>query len=84
MSTLTVSLPDSLAERLEREAKRRCMSPEAIVRQALDQAIPAENATGESGVFERLSRLMVSDPDSPTDLATNKAHMEGFGAAHSA
>jgi len=83
MSTFTVHLSDSLAERLEREAKRRCVPAEAIVRQALEEAIPVDDSGKEGRIFERLSRLMVSDPESPTDLSTNKAHMEGFGAARS-
>src|SRR6266702_3074265 len=40
--------------------------------------------TMQRSVFERLQALSVNDPDSPTDLATNPAHMEGFGASHSA
>lgn len=84
VSTLTVSLPDPLAERLLREAKQRSVSQDVIVRQALEQALPqAEDAGGQS-VFERLKRLTVNDPASPSDLATNPAHMEGCGVARPA
>ena len=84
MSTVTVSLPDPLAERLVREAKHRSVTQDVIVRQALEQALPQEAAVAETPVFERLKKLVVSDPDSPADLATNPAHMEGFGVPRSA
>jgi hypothetical protein len=83
VSTLTISLPLSLAERLEREAERRAVPVETIVRQALELAIPSEEGATPPPVFERLSRLVVNDPSSPVDLATNQAHMEGFGVSHS-
>ena len=43
MSTLTVSLPDPLAERLVREARHRSVTQDVIVRQALEQALPEEH-----------------------------------------
>ena len=84
MSTVTVSLPDPLAERLTREARQRSVTPDAIVRQALEQALPGGGSGAERSVFERLQSLSVNDPDSPADLATNPAHMEGFGVSRSA
>jgi hypothetical protein len=84
MSTLTVNLPDPLAERLAREAQERKVTPDAIVRQALEQALPREEEAADSSVFDRLQKLIVNDPASPTDLATNPAHLEGLGVARSA
>ena len=84
MSTLTVSLPDPLAERLLREAQQRSVTQDVIVRQALEQALPEEANVGEKSVFERLEKLVVNDPASPADLATHAEHMEGFGVTHSA
>ena len=84
MSTVTVSLPDPLAERLDREARRQSVTPDVIVRKALEQALAQEEGAGERSVFERLQSLSVNDPASPTDLATNPAHMEGFGVSRSA
>lgn len=84
MSTLTVSLPDPLAERLEREAKRRSVSRDVIVRQALERVIPDEDSAKQGSVFERLVQLVVADPASPTDLATNPAHLEDLGVSHPA
>jgi hypothetical protein len=84
MSALTFNLPDPLAERLAREARLRGVAPDAIVRQALEQALQQDERAGQSSVFDRLMRLSVNDPESPADLATNPAHMEGFGVSHSA
>ena len=84
MSTLTVTLPDPLAARLEREATRRRVPADTIIRQALEQAIPSDEASESAPIFGRLSRLIVNDPASPTDLATNPAHMESLGVSRSA
>ena len=84
MSTVTVSLPDSLAERLIREARQRSVTQDVIVCQALERALPIEEAVAETPVFDRLKKLVVSDPNSPADLATNPAYMEGFGVPRSA
>lgn len=84
MSTLTVSLPDPLAERLVREARHRSVTQDVIVRQALERALPQDADTGENAVFEKLKRLVVNDPASPSDLATNPTHLKGFGVTRSA
>jgi Ribbon-helix-helix protein, copG family len=84
MSLLTVSLPEPLAERLTREARERPVTPDVIVRQALEQALPEDGRSGEKAVFEKLKQLVVNDPASPSDLATNPAHMEGFGVSGAA
>ena len=83
MSTVTVNLPDPLSERLALEARNRSMTPDAIVLQALEKAFQGESIEPQS-VFERLKRLSVNDPESPVDLATNPAHMEGFGVSRPA
>ena len=83
MSTVTVHLPTPLAERLQHEAQRRSVTPDTIVQEALEQTMsPGESP--KPGIFARLSALTVSDPECPTDLATNAAHMEGFGVPRSA
>jgi Ribbon-helix-helix protein, copG family len=84
MSTLTVNLPAPLAERLACEARQRCVSQDAIIRQALEEALPQAVPGEEAALFERLSKLIVNDPASPTDLAINPSHMEGFGVSRSA
>jgi hypothetical protein len=83
MSTVTISLPDPLVERLACEARRQSVTPDVIVRQALEQALAREESAGEPSVFERLQSLSVNDPSSPTDLATNPAHLQGFGVSRS-
>lgn len=83
MSTLTISLPDPLAERLLRESMHQSVSQDVIVRQALERTLPPDVGEGNA-IFDRLMNLVVDDPSSPEDLATHPTHMEGFGAAHSA
>ena len=84
MSTVTVSLPEPLAERLARAAQQRNVEPESIVRQALERALPEQGSGAARSIFERLQSLSVNDPASPQDLATNPAHLEGFGVSRSA
>ena len=84
MSTVTFSLPEPLAERLAREATHRSVTQDVNVRQALEQALPLDATTGEETVFEKLKKLVVNDPASPSDLAANPARMEGFGVSRSA
>jgi len=51
------------------------------------QALGAEKRGAKVGghsIFERLQSLAVDDPESPTDLATNPVHLEGFGVSRSA
>ena len=84
MSTLTVSLPDPLSVRLAQEARERSLTPDAIVRQALEQALPRDGSAPPLSIFARLQALAVNDPESPADLATNPAHLEDFGVSRSA
>ena len=84
MSTLTVSLPEPLAERLRRASRSRSVTQDSIVRQALEQVLPQDADEAGQSVFASLAGLVVNDPESPADLATNPAHMEGFGVSRSA
>ncbi len=84
MSTLTVQLSDGMAARLLEEARRRNVPEGALVEQALEKTMPAKKPQPIPAMFARLQALMVNDPDSPTDLATNLAHLGDFGVARSA
>ena len=84
MSTVTISLPEALANRLAREATQRSVTQDLIVRQALEQTLPREAPNEPGTVFEKLTKLIVDDPESPSDLATNPTHMEGFGVSRPA
>ncbi len=79
MERINVRVESQLKHELEIEAQEKGVSPSDIVRQALEEHIrrrtPRENCRQ---LAERLGILGVYK-DTPTDLSTNPAHMEGFG-----
>jgi len=81
MKTVTVKLPDELAVRLEKRAKRLGVSKSAILRESLER-----NLVGKNGAVEEepsaydLMRDGFGCVDSGIgDLSTNPKYMEGFG-----
>jgi hypothetical protein len=75
--------------RIEEYARTSGVTPSEVVRKAVEEFEAAHNGAhtaqeGEGTAPDVLSRTgligcMESPPDSPTDLATNPKHMEGFG-----
>jgi metal-responsive CopG/Arc/MetJ family transcriptional regulator len=79
MERINVRVDNRLKQQLEAEAREKGVSPSEIVRQALEEHVrkhkPRENCLQ---LAERLGIIGVYT-DTPTDLSTNPAHMEGFG-----
>jgi len=74
MKRTTISLPDDLAHRLEREAARRSVSEAQVVRWALAQALgsadgerrplpfpPFPNGSGETDVSTRIDEILAEE-----------------------
>ena len=61
-------------------AEEKGMPWPELLNELLPASIPGNNANGESAfdVATRLGLIGISN-DSPSDLATNPIHMEGFG-----
>jgi hypothetical protein len=84
-----LQIDDALRRRIEDFARRVASSPQDIVRRAFneyevrhaDDVVPEVDE--EESVFDRWKKLGVigcyDAPDAPSDLSTNKKHMEGFG-----
>lgn len=79
MERINVRVDLRLKQELEAEARETGVRPSDIVRKALEEHIrqrtPRPNCRD---LAERLGILGVYK-DTPTDLSTNPAHMEGFG-----
>ena len=60
-------------------AKRRGVSQVALVREAIEASLRMPGAACGPWLFEQISDLIGVANDGPSDLATNPAHMEGFG-----
>ena len=78
MRTITLKLPDHLADRLDQSAADGNTTRSAVVRAALEKSLGEEKA-GTGSCFDLAGDLVGSIQGLPADLATNPAHMEGFG-----
>lgn len=79
MDRISFRVEPELKQRLEAEAKAEGVSPSDLAREALRELLqrrqPRESAYD---VAKRIGIIGVFK-DGPTDLSTNRAHMEGFG-----
>jgi predicted transcriptional regulator len=87
--SITIEITPEQKRRIEQLAEQRRLSPEAVVRAALDRELrtsssdaeaPSEGA--ETGSFLEVTRDLVGSvdgPDVPSDLSHNPEHMEGYG-----
>lgn len=74
MRTVSFKLPPELDEALDDLARARGASRSALVREALEQL-----AKGKRRSVTALAGDLVGSIEGPTDLATNKKHMSGYG-----
>lgn len=79
MERINVRVEGRIKEQLEAEARRKGVSPSAIVREAVEEHLrqqrPAESCYD---LAQRLG-ILGSIKGLPADLSTNPKHMEGFG-----
>jgi len=74
--TLTLRLPPELAARLEAKAKELGVSKSALARSAIEQAVAGRDSRLS---FTQAAWELCGCVEGLPDLATNPAHMEGFG-----
>jgi Arc/MetJ-type ribon-helix-helix transcriptional regulator len=80
MKTLTVRLPDSLAAKIEAEAKRRTVSKSDVVRERLEAA--GQPTQAHTVAFDAIADLVGSVDALPADLSRRKRHYlatSGYG-----
>ena len=77
MKTLVVKIPDELDAELTRAAKARHVTKSALVRERLGHS--GAGAHGATTMWDLVKDLVIDNGDLPTDLSTNKKHMEGYG-----
>lgn len=75
MKTITVKLPESLYERLAREAGARSVTASQYVRDALEERIAANPSLS---AFDLLGDA-IGCAEGPGDLSTNPKYLEGYG-----
>lgn len=74
MRTVSFKLPEDLDDALSELARSRGASRSAVVREALEAL-----AKGKRRSVTSLAGDLVGSVDGPTDLATNRKHMSGYG-----
>ncbi len=82
MKTLSVKIPESLAEWLAGEARKSQRSRSDLVREALELKRRGGDGGGASGKPMSMAEAMADLRGSirgPKDLSTNPEHLEGFG-----
>jgi len=77
MRTMSLKLPDDIDTRLGARAKELGVTKSAITREALSRYLAGEPTTGVSCLD--LVRDLVGTARGPGDLASNKAHLSGYG-----
>ena len=79
METLSLKLPKSLGTKLASTAKQRGTSKSTIVREALEGYLAADGEALPSSFAAQAKEFIGCLDGGPTDLASNKKHLEGLG-----
>jgi len=74
LRTVTVKLHDRVLADIESEARSRRLTRSDIVRERLERS-----KTSKGSVWEKMQDLVVNEDQAPTDLASNKARLRGYG-----
>ena len=78
MTTISLKLPEPVAERLAAEARTRQRPKSALVREFIEHGL--SGATGKGRLsFHALAKDKAGRFRGPRDLATAAKHLEGFG-----
>ena len=77
MPTISLKLPESVADRLTAEAHAQQKPKSALVREFIEQGLSGEVKGRPS--FHALAKDKSARFRGPRDLATNPEYMEGFG-----
>ena len=77
LQILTVKLPRRLAARLSAKARKQQSTRSAVVREALERHLGEGDGGGAS--FLDLAQDLAGCLDGPTDLASSKRHLAGYG-----
>ena len=79
MPTLTLKVPETLAEQLQRVSSQRRVPKSQIVREALETALRQECHQSTLSAHDRMKPGCGIVKGGPRDLASNPKHLEGFG-----
>lgn len=78
MATVSLKMPEPLAAEVAAVARRRGVSKSALIREAIEKFLMADEARQPRSALDLVADLAGSC-EGPEDLSTNKKYMEGFG-----
>jgi predicted transcriptional regulator len=78
MKTLSIRVPDPLADWLDKEAAQLGRTQSEIVRDALEK-VRGGSKKGKKSVGEQMAELGGFFRGAPRDASTNKQYLEGLG-----
>lgn len=78
MKTISLKLPNDIADKLEKETYMRGSTKSYMVREALAEYFSKSHQT-KPGSFLDLAKDLCGSVVGPVDLSTNKKHMEKYG-----
>lgn len=78
---MTLKLPEELAVRLEKRAKRLGVSKSALLRESLERDLTGKRGTVQEApsAYDLMKDGFGCVKSGVGDLSTNPKHMEGFG-----
>ena len=76
---ITIRISESLVKRLKRHASIGRRSESALVREALETYLGEARTSSSAYDLARDAGLIGCVRGEPTDLSTNRKHLEGFG-----
>ncbi len=82
MNTISVEIPDTLNLKLMEAARYRGATVVQLIREALEQYLAHQEPILAADSFGALAAEILDAPgdeSGPTDLSTDKKHMEGYG-----
>ena len=84
VKTITIKLPDFLNASLDAAATSRKKTKSEIVRELLLQTLPAQKRTAprritRPSLHDQLRKYQDAGPSGVKDLASNPAHLAGYG-----
>ena len=78
MTTISLKLPEPVAERLAAEARLRRKPKSALVREFIERGLSSGAADGRPS-FYALAKDKAGRFRGPRDLSTNPKYIEGYG-----
>jgi predicted DNA-binding protein len=78
MKTISLKLPEALDSKLTAAARRSKRTKSAVVREVLEEYLVKSTPPKGMSCLD-LAADLAGIFDGPTDLATNKKYMEGYG-----